>query len=471
MGDKCTVRRDVSRIWSWTIIGFFIFGMLPGNVQPLYPQTLSPAATVKSLRLVREHDGNPSIEIISTKPLVPAIRAIDNPYRLVIDLPNSRLAIPQKRINVQADRISTLRADQFQENPPVARIVVDLVAPCAYTWEAAGNRLVVHLGKALSGDAGKSSLQLPSTPSLTAGPKPAVATVQIAGPIALVGSGTMSGSSVTAGAETAVLGLARGGEVRVCPGTTLSVTPAQNGHNVMLAFNTGAFEAHYALDSSSDSIVTPDFHILLTGPGEFHLAISTDNRGNTCVRALPGNSASAIVSELMGDRTYQVKATDQLVFRAGRVEQVDMAVPIECGCPPPRQPVLRAENVIPEVQQAPVTANPAVIAKAVLPTETISSNIPGNGISANSGATSPSEHPSEVHVQIEAPFVFRASAPPPAPVEEAQALPHSPRALDNLRVSPLAPPATEPRTVASANPAQHPGFFRRLGSFFAALFR
>ncbi len=29
----------------------------------------------------------------------------------------------------------------------MARVVVDLLAPRAYTWDAAGNRLVVHLGK------------------------------------------------------------------------------------------------------------------------------------------------------------------------------------------------------------------------------------------------------------------------------------------------------------------------------------
>ncbi|MGA9416754.1 MAG: AMIN domain-containing protein, partial [Terriglobales bacterium] len=100
-------------------------------------------AVVKSFRIVQEKDGQ-AVEILSTRPLVPSIQAISDPERLVIDLPNARLDTQKKRISVQADQISTLRADQFQENPPVARIVVDLLAPRAFTWDAAGNRLVVH---------------------------------------------------------------------------------------------------------------------------------------------------------------------------------------------------------------------------------------------------------------------------------------------------------------------------------------
>jgi hypothetical protein len=66
----------------------------------------------------------------SRRPLVPSIQAISDPDRLVIDLPNARLETQkQKRISVQADQISSLRADQLQENPPVARVVVDLLAP------------------------------------------------------------------------------------------------------------------------------------------------------------------------------------------------------------------------------------------------------------------------------------------------------------------------------------------------------
>jgi len=426
---------------------------------------------------VQEKDG-PAVEILSTKPLVPSIQAISDPPRLVIDLPNARLETQQKRISVQADQISAIRADQFQQNPPVARVVVDLLAPRPYTWDAAGNRLVVHLRKNPNQASG-SPFEPPTVPSLTPTPRPVVAAVRAAGPLALAGNDAGTGSAITAGPDTAVLSLSSGGEVHVCPGTTVSVTPSQNRHNLMLSMNTGALEAHFALDASSDSVMTPDFRILLVGPGEFHYAISADNQGNTCVRALPGNTASAIVSELLGDRIYQVKATDQLMFRSGQLDRVDMAVPLECGCPPPRDPPLRATSDLPMQSEAlpPVNASPPPVAETALAKSAPSTGLPTTGLLAAAAPLDASVAPNELRVQIEAPFVFHATGPPPAPVEDVRALPLDSRQAGAQAVGAPLPPSTKesPKPAgtetASANHAPARGFFRKLGGFFAALFR
>jgi len=409
---------------------------------------------LESFRIIQEKDGQ-AVEILSTKPLVPFIQALSNPDRLVIDLPNAqldaRLNEQQRQISVRADQISTISAAQFQQNPPIARVVVDLLEPRAYTWDAAGNRLVVHLGKSPS-EASNSPFESTTVPGLTRAPQPVVTAVRASGGLALAADHPNAGSTFTAGPDTAILNLSRGGQVHVCPGTTISVTPSDNRHNVMLTMNTGALEAHFALDASSDSVITPDFHILLVGPGEFDYAISADNQGNTCVRALPGNTASAIVSELLGDRSYQVKATDQLVFHSGQLDRVDMAVPMECGCPPPREPTLLATN------NQPMQSPP--------PTGTLSPAAPLDASVA----------PNDLHVEIDAPFEFHATSPRPAPVEAVRALPLDTRSRSTPALAaPLPPPTQETpqpagTQAASAKSAQPRGFFRRLGGFFAALF-
>ena len=450
-------------------------GAGPGSKSAAVPA--NKIAAIHSFRIVQEKDG-PAVEILSSKPLVPSIQAISDPPRLVIDLPNARLDTQQKRISVQADQISAIRADQFQQNPPVARVVVDLLAPRAYTWDAAGNRLVVHLGKNPN-QASSSPFQPPTVPSLTSAPQPVVAAVRAAGPLVLAGNDGGTGSAITAGPDTAVLRLTSGGEVHVCPRTTVSVTPSQNRHNLMLSMNTGALEAHFALDASSDSVMTPDFRILLVGPGEFHYAISADNQGNTCVRALPGNTASAIVTELLGDRIYQVKATDQLMFRSGQLDRVDMAVPLECGCPPPRDPPLRATSDLPMQSEAlpPVNASPPPVAETALAKSAPSTGLPTTGLPAAAAPLDASLAPNELRVQIEAPFVFHATGPPPAPVEDVRALPLDSRQAGAPAVGAALPPSTKesPKPAgtetASANHPPARGFFRKLGGFFAALFR
>jgi hypothetical protein len=484
---RCMLRESLRKqTCSLILLGMFTLGILvlaatqlrsqnPSGAKPGVKSATSVAskvAVIRSFRIVQEKDGQ-AVEILSTRPLVPSIQAVSNPDRLVIDLANARLDTQQKKIIVQADQISTIRADQFQQNPPVARVVVDLLAPRTYTWDAAGNRLVVHLGK--SPDQASSSPFQPTSPSLTPAPQPVVVSVRSASPTVLAEIEKGIGSTITAGPDTTILNLSRGGEVHVCPGTTVSVTPSQNRHNVMLSMNTGALEAHFSLDASSDSVMTPDFRILLVGPGEFHYAISADNQGNTCVRALPGNTASAIVSELIGDRTYQVKATDQLVFRSGQLDRVDMAVPLECGCPPPRDAQLQAASTPPMQSQnqaqvqdlSPVNASPAPVADATH-TNSPPSNVPAAPLEASLA-------PNDLHVQVTEPFVFHATGPPPPPIADVHALPvdSRPRTAPAL-AAPLPPSsATAPNSGIDTASDSHPpsrGFFRRIGGFFAALF-
>ena len=257
----------------------------------------------------------------------------------------------------------------------------------------------------------------------------------------------------------------------VCPGTTVGVTPSRNQHNLLISMSDGALETHLVLDASADSVITPDFRILFSGPGEFHYAVNTDNQGNTCVRSLPGNASPATVYELLGDRTYQINANDHIVFHAGRLDRVDTASNKECGCPAQHDVPLRASSELPE--QAQKDGTPSTLNDRS-PSETASLD----GSSAlmgkpaeNSSATSPVK---EVKVQIDAPLVFHATGPPPkAKVEEVGVQIYSDHSVtvQTPAASDAARDGNQPSTeLGSADRVKKKGFFRRVGGAIASIF-
>ena len=434
----------------------------PASFPPI-DEASAPAALVRSVQMVPGPEGA-AVEIITTRPLVPVINLLDGPARLVIDLPKS--VIPaRRRIAFRSAQVRDVRVDQYEKDPPTVRIVVDLVKSCRYSWDAAGNRLMIRMYPPAADEPRAASAE-PVAPTL-------VPVSRDRGTV-LPQSRLAPGASVMAGADTTVLRLSRGGEVRVCPGTTVSVSSSQDGRDLMLGMSTGALETHYTLDASADSVITPDFRILMAGPGAFHYAISADSRGNTCVRALPGNAGSAIVSELMGNGVYQVKPTEEVVFRGGTLKQIDTAVPQDCGCPESSVNVLRTASAPSPAAVAPPLDTGAEGAPLVAAQPEA---LPGQAEVAENGpetARLPASHPNDVHVEVDAPFVFRATDPqppqPPTRAEIAALPPVSSGRSEPVEIMVLPPPQELPAIPAAQAHAGHPGFFGKIKHFFAGFF-
>src|SRR5437588_509815 len=109
-----------------------------------------------------------------------------------------------------------------------------------------------------------------------------------------------NGSVITAGQHSASVRLARGGQVRICPGTNLTVNSSPKGQELMFAMSAGSLEGEYDLPATADAILTPDFRILISGPAKVDVSISAQANGDACVRSR-GEDSSVIVSELIGD--------------------------------------------------------------------------------------------------------------------------------------------------------------------------
>ncbi len=439
------------------------------------PIPTGPPAVLRSVKMISDAEG-PALEIVSSQTSVPTIEFLDSPPRLVIDLPNTKVLLPRKRLEVGSEQVRAVRINQFQQTPPVTRVVVDLVQPAGYSSDGNGPRLLVRMHPMAEA---RKNIEAPSVPALTKGVQPAFVPVVAGGSGVVVeaGSRLAANSALTAGQETTILRLARGGEVRVCPRTTLSVTPSENGHDLMLGMSTGALEAHYTLNGSADSVVTPDFRMVLAGPGEIHYAISANARGDTCVRALPGNTASVVVSELMGDSTYQVKSSEQVFFRSGRLNQMETTVPDDCGCPPPQIPAMTAAVSAPIISEKDLPpavhlAQPGDEAKPVPPPQ------PGSGMQSSSAPQSqvtvtvtppevadlPAPSPNAAHVQVEAPFVFRAEDLPPASTPD---LPAETLSLSRpTRPSPMLTMAEPPPEAQ-----EHKSVMGKVKGFFASIFK
>ncbi len=81
-----------------------------------------------------------------------------------------------------------------------------------------------------------------------------------------------SSGEITAGPKTAQVTLPYRGTLNVCPSTTVKLSvdssvPASEVPGLLIAFDAGALETNFAIARNTDVVLTPNFRILIGGPG------------------------------------------------------------------------------------------------------------------------------------------------------------------------------------------------------------
>jgi hypothetical protein len=261
--------------------------------------------------------------------------------------------------------------------------------------------------------------------------------------------------SVTSGSQTTNVILPRRGVLRVCASTTVklaadSSVPAGETPGLMMAFDHGAVEASFATGRNSDILLTPEFRILIGGPGAAEVKVRLGQHGDTCVdnagvpsdrSSAPGSNAGVnapyvLVTSVFEGGDYRVQSGQRVMFQHGSVHEVVDDEKEPCGCPPPLKP---GTNEFPVAQSAGLAPLPK----------------PSPGVPVHSAA----------QPAVVAPLIYKSAD---------QTQQHAPEALPAAdAASPPVPAAaetpSEPGDAKQVAKKKHGGF-RKIGHFFRRIF-
>ena len=155
------------------------------------------------------------------------------------------------------------------------------------------------------------------------------------GSAVIVGSG-----SITSGAATTQVELPYRGTLLVCASTTVKLSAdssvrAGDVPGLMMAMDHGAIEASFAIGRNSDFILTPDFRILIGGPGAVDMKVRLGQHGDTCVDNVGANAPYVLVTSVFDGGVYRVQPGQRVMFQHGSLHEVVDQEKEPCGCPPP----------------------------------------------------------------------------------------------------------------------------------------
>jgi AMIN domain len=113
---------------------------------PISAQASAPASARVEHVVVRGTGAAMEVEIqTSGPPVAPDTQAITGPDRIVVDFPGALPAAELRALKVNLGALKGVRSGLFFSNPPITRIVLDLVEPQSYQISTTQNTIVVKL--------------------------------------------------------------------------------------------------------------------------------------------------------------------------------------------------------------------------------------------------------------------------------------------------------------------------------------
>ena len=148
--------------------------------------------------------------------------------------------------------------------------------------------------------------------------------------------------TITSGNQPTRVILPHRGEMRVCAMSSIklaadSSNAAGEAPGLLMAMDQGAVEMSYAATAdikNADTLLTPDFRILIGGPGAADLKVRLGTQGDTCVDNAGANGPYVVVSSVFEGGTYRVQPGQRVMFQHGSLHQVVDQEKEACGCPP-----------------------------------------------------------------------------------------------------------------------------------------
>jgi len=141
---------------------------------PISAQTSGPNRAPNGARVqhvvVRGSGSAMEVEIqTSGAAVAPDAQAITGPDRIVVDFPGALPAAELRGLKVNRGALKGIRTGLFFDNPPITRIVLDLVEPQSYQISTIQNAIVVKLSSVKPGPpvsaAGAKSSGVPAVPA------------------------------------------------------------------------------------------------------------------------------------------------------------------------------------------------------------------------------------------------------------------------------------------------------------------